>query len=60
MRRFDLGRKILQLDDRTRVKFKVKLGFTYLRLNDEERELALENPWTTPAPPQPRPNDPTL
>jgi hypothetical protein len=40
-----LGRKILQLDDRTRVKFKIKLGFTYMRPNQEELNAGLENPW---------------
>jgi hypothetical protein len=40
-----LRKKILQLDDRTRMKFKIKLGFTLMRVNDEERRLGLENPW---------------
>lgn len=40
-----LRRKILQLDDRTRVKFKIKLGFTYMRTSTEERAAGLENPW---------------
>jgi hypothetical protein len=42
---FLLRKKILQLDDRTRMKFKIKLGFTLMRVNDEERRLGLENPW---------------
>ncbi|MGA3126071.1 MAG: hypothetical protein ABSD13_05105 [Candidatus Korobacteraceae bacterium] len=42
---FLLRKKILQLDDRSRVKFKVKLGFTFLRTNEDERKLGLENPW---------------
>lgn len=40
-----LRKKILQLDDRTRVKFKIKLGFTLMRINNEERNMGLENPW---------------
>ena len=40
-----LRKKILQLDDRARVKFKIKLGFTYLRTSNEERAAGLENPW---------------
>lgn len=43
-----LRKKILQLDDRTRVKFKIKLGFTYMRLNDGELAAGLENPWQEP------------
>lgn len=45
-----LGRKILQLDDRTRVKFKIKLGFTYMRLNTDELNSGLENPWQAEPP----------
>ncbi len=48
-----LRKKILQLDDRTRVKFKIKLAFTLGRTNDDED--GLENPWQEPAPPQPNP-----
>jgi hypothetical protein len=44
-----LRKKILQLDDRTRMKFKIKLGFTYMRPNDDELGAGLENPWE-PAP----------
>jgi hypothetical protein len=40
-----LRKKILQLDDRTRMKFKIKLGFTLMRVNDDERNAGLENPW---------------
>ena len=40
-----LRKKILQLDDRTRVKFKIKLGVTFLRINNEEIAAGLENPW---------------
>ncbi|MGA6984853.1 MAG: hypothetical protein WBZ01_02260 [Terriglobales bacterium] len=42
---FLLRKKVLQLDDRARMKFKIKLGFTLMRINDEERKLGLENPW---------------
>ncbi len=44
-----LRRKILQLSDRDRVKFKIKLA-AYLgsRLTDEELEQGLENPWSDP------------
>jgi hypothetical protein len=45
-----LSRKILQLDDRNRVKFKIKLGFTYARVNKEEIAEGLENPWEQQAP----------
>lgn len=50
-----LRKKILQLDDRTRMKFKIKLGFTLMRANDDELIAGLENPWQTvpgPAPAQ--------
>jgi hypothetical protein len=40
-----LTQKVLQMDDRTRVKFKIKLA-TYLgRITDEEAENGLEQPW---------------
>jgi hypothetical protein len=45
---FLLRKKILQLDDRTRMKFKIKLGFTLMRVNDDERMAGLENPWQEP------------
>lgn len=44
-----LRKKIVQLDDRTRVKFKIKLGVTSLRINNEEIAAGLENPWQEPA-----------
>lgn len=40
-----LRKKILQLDDRTRMKFKIKLGFTYMRPSQDELAAGLENPW---------------
>jgi hypothetical protein len=40
-----LRKKILQLTDRTRVKFKIKLAFTLGRTNDDEEAAGLENPW---------------
>jgi len=49
-----LKKKILQLDDRTRVKFKIKLAFTQSRMNDEEEQAGLEDPWQE-APPVPPP-----
>ena len=50
-----LRKKILQIDDRTRVKFKIKLAFTLGRTNDDED--GLENPWQEP-PQEERPNPP--
>ena len=40
-----LRRKILQMEDEWRVKFKIKLAVSLARLTDEEREAGLENPW---------------
>ena len=40
-----LRKKVLQLSDRTRMKFKIKLGFTLMRPNDDEIRAGLENPW---------------
>lgn len=40
-----LRKKVLQLDDRTRVKFKIKLAYSLGRLNDAEIEAGLEDPW---------------
>jgi len=40
-----LLRKVLQLLDRERVKFKIKLAAYLGRLTDEEYELGLEDPW---------------
>ncbi|MGA7886521.1 MAG: hypothetical protein WCA44_12325 [Acidobacteriaceae bacterium] len=56
-----MQKKILQLDDRTRVKFKIKLGFTLMRINEGERASGLEDPWkeTADQPAAPPPADPT-
>ena len=43
-----LRQKVIQLDDLTRMKFKIKLAFTLGRPNEEELEAGLENPWQTP------------
>jgi hypothetical protein len=43
-----LRKKTLQLNDRTRVKFKIKLAFTLGRLNNDEAQAGLENPWQEP------------
>jgi hypothetical protein len=40
-----LQRKVLQLVDRERVKFKIKLAAYLARLTDEEVVAHLENPW---------------
>ncbi len=40
-----LQKKVIQLDDRTRVKFKIKLAVTLGRSNDDEQNAGLENPW---------------
>ena len=40
-----LARKVLQFDDRTRLKFKIKLASYVGRLTDEEAALGIENPW---------------
>jgi len=40
-----LKRKVMQLEDRERVKFKIKLAAYLGRLTDEEHKLGLENPW---------------
>jgi hypothetical protein len=40
-----LQRKILEMDDVVRVKFKLKLAVCFARLTAEEREAGLENPW---------------
>lgn len=50
-----LRKKILQLDDRTRVKFKIKLAYTVGRTNDDEE--GLENPWLEPAPEEAAPQE---
>jgi hypothetical protein len=40
-----LSKKILQMEDDWRVKFKIKLAICLARLTDEERSAGLENPW---------------
>jgi hypothetical protein len=40
-----LSRKILQMEDDWRVKFKIKLAICLARLTDEERSAGLEDPW---------------
>jgi hypothetical protein len=40
-----LLRKILEMDDRTRVKFKIRLMTFFGRITDEERAADLLNPW---------------
>jgi hypothetical protein len=40
-----LGKKLLQLDDRTRAKFKIKLGTKFMRLTDEELAAGFAEPW---------------
>lgn len=40
-----LARKVLQLEDRARMKFKVKLAAYFGRMTDEEYALNIENPW---------------
>ncbi len=40
-----LKRKILQLDDRTRVKFKIKAAVYLGRITDEEAQSGLQEPW---------------
>lgn len=40
-----LQRKILELDATSRMKFKLKLAFSFGRSNDEEIAMGLENPW---------------
>lgn len=44
--------KILQLTDRERVKFKIKLAAYLCRLTDEEQDQRLENPWADDSFPQ--------
>lgn len=45
-----LRKKLIQLDDRTRVKFKIKLAYGLGRINDDEIAAGLTNPWEEPAP----------
>lgn len=40
-----LRKKVLQLDDRTRVKFKIKLAYAFGRISEGEVAAGLENPW---------------
>jgi len=40
-----LARRVVQLNDRARMKFKIKLAFSFGRSNDEELEAGLGNPW---------------
>jgi hypothetical protein len=40
-----LQKKVIQLDDRTRMKFKIKLAFTLGRPNEDELDAGLEDPW---------------
>jgi len=51
---FLLQRKILQLNDRTRMRFKIKLAFTTGRSNSDEIKAGLENPWIEPTADNPR------
>lgn len=46
-----LSKKILQLDDRTRAKFKIKLGTKFMRPNPDEQVASLEEPWQDTTPP---------
>jgi hypothetical protein len=40
-----MNRKVLQMEDEWRVKFKIKLATCLARLTDEERAAGLEDPW---------------
>jgi hypothetical protein len=53
-----LRKKVIQLDDRTRMKFKIKLAFTFGRANDDELDAGLENPWLEPPAALPAPAAP--
>jgi hypothetical protein len=53
-----LRKKVIQLDDRTRMKFKIKLAFTFGRANDDELDAGLENPWIEPLEPSAAPPEP--
>jgi hypothetical protein len=46
-----LSRKVVQLANRDRVKFKIKLAAYLGRLTDEEHQLGLEDPWADGEPP---------
>lgn len=44
-----MSAKVLQLDDRTRMKFKLRLGFFHASPTDEEIALGIEkDPWSEP------------
>lgn len=55
-----LRKKVLQLDDRTRVKFKIKLAYSFGRINDDEIAAGLRNPWQDPPAPAPAEAAPTI
>jgi hypothetical protein len=44
-----VANKILQMDSRSRVKFKIKFAASVSRLTDEERAAGLDSPWLLPA-----------
>jgi hypothetical protein len=46
-----LGRKVLQMDDRTRAKFKTKLAYSLGKYTDEEVAAGLDEPWNENPPP---------
>jgi hypothetical protein len=50
-----LRKKRLQMGDRARVKFKIKLAYAYGRINDDEEKAGLENPWQEPPAPADEP-----
>jgi hypothetical protein len=52
-----LSKKVLQLRDRDRVKFKIKLASYFGRLTDEESALNIENPWEDTSPEQQQAED---
>jgi hypothetical protein len=43
-----LAKKVLQMDDRTRAKFKTKLAYSTGKYTDEELAAGLDNPWNEP------------
>lgn len=43
-----LSRKVLQMDDRTRAKFKTKLAYSSGKYTDEELAAGLDEPWNEP------------
>ena len=46
-----LGKKVLQMNDRTRAKFKTKLAYSVGKYTDEELAAGLDDPWNEPLPP---------